>query len=322
MIALRGVIRRVSLSKAAVVNSDLEDPKESDFDPKDTKEGEWVWSGHWAFGSLPDDEVLAACKKKKRLSNKVKARPFLYKFCKVVSANDVSVPSAMAVSGRNDDDDNKGRPVFSDAGSHDSMKVSEAKDGSAAKKNYPVENLAIRVDNVPSKNEAEIMNVLNSINIEENYLIKRDKHEVPSELEIEASGVVGVDQGAVKQKSATDGNIGGNNCQKRSCVLFQPQSEESATEGGVTGQQNVTEHVLTEGMKGGGRSDIVPKEEITNKEKHLSSSFALIDGRNFIDGGFIHPKKCPVGGFWRGHFENESVSSRRMGCLFIVVFNN
>mmetsp|Transcript_9648 Transcript_9648/g.14016 ORF Transcript_9648/g.14016 Transcript_9648/m.14016 type:complete len:166 (+) Transcript_9648:139-636(+) len=150
MIALRGTIRHASRSKrssspttssTSASNSNSKDENEeskatisasasasASYDPLTAKEGEWIWTGYWAFGSLPDPAILDAYTKstmrsgagsgagirpdgssKSMAGRKRKppagVRPFVYKFQKIVDAKDVIVPSTLLVSDDDDDDD-------------------------------------------------------------------------------------------------------------------------------------------------------------------------------------------------------------------------
>ena len=133
MIALRGTIRHASRSKRSTSHTpppagtstskdgNTEPSSKSNvaasasasasYDPLTAKEGEWIWTGYWAFGSLPDPAILDAYTKstmrsgsgglradgssKSTAGRKRKppagVRPFVYKFQKIVDAKDVIV---------------------------------------------------------------------------------------------------------------------------------------------------------------------------------------------------------------------------------------
>lgn len=83
MIALRGTIKRVPKPE----NEAKTTPSKNINDPGSS---EWVWTGYWAFDSLPAPEFLEN-RKSKRPPHGV--RPFVYKFHHVEDAKDVIVPS-------------------------------------------------------------------------------------------------------------------------------------------------------------------------------------------------------------------------------------
>jgi len=108
MISLRGQIRR---SKIEPSSSSL--PNDNDtFDtatlsndspktPLHCAKGEWVWTGHWAFGTLPEviiDGRQSSGHKRRRVAG---VRAFSYKFDELVDPKDVKVPSAETFSNGN-----------------------------------------------------------------------------------------------------------------------------------------------------------------------------------------------------------------------------
>jgi len=54
-------------------------------------------------------------------------------------------------------------------------------------------------------------------------------------------------------------------------------------------------------------SEVPQHNHIVKKEEEIT--FATLEpGESFTDAGIVYPKRSPVGGCWKGYFENESVS--------------
>ena len=82
MIAIRGIIRHKDDRKSPSSSSPPPPTVSSDdtFNPLTSKQGEWTWTGYWAFGSLPPAEVLDVMGQQKKKKLPIGVRPFVYKF--------------------------------------------------------------------------------------------------------------------------------------------------------------------------------------------------------------------------------------------------
>lgn len=251
MIALRGKLRFVRNPK----KTSKDDPKQSQppqvtkdtpFTPLDTVEGQWIWTGHWAFGSLPSEkeiqDAIDATNRKPgpgRPKAPLGVRPFVYKFEKVVDAKDVIVPSSVNISASHSLDGND-----------------TDKDGAGEHSTY-----ADSEDKTKGDNE------------------NKDEHTKDAD-------------GDVKMNDETESKI-----EEKKELSENKDSKSDA--GGDTAEEktNTTDKNVDKSSLG----------EVNG------NSFADIEDGIFTDAAkSIYPEKCPIGGRWKGYFENVSRRKDRM----------
>ncbi len=135
---------------------------QTEYNPQAAQPGEWIWTGYWAFGSLPPAEVLDGIgvgvgqhKKKKPPSG---VRPFTDKFQVVKDAKDVIVPSSLMMSDEDDGENGGDGDNRNGSGGINSDNVGQ--DESDTEK-------VIKVENVESTENATKKETKNTANINE-----------------------------------------------------------------------------------------------------------------------------------------------------------
>ena len=309
MIALRGTVRHVPKKKSTHAPSQPGTiDGEINFDPNLTHEGEWIWTGHWAFGSLPDENLHTLSQRKKKPPSGV--RPFVYKFHRKSNASDIIVPSSLLASDDGGDEDDK-NSTKDEASYKDSAQEKLLFNGTGGEENDPKpfkENVCNseesnfvpgkpdkRDDNstdITLKDKASIIESDNSMNM--NLPMKSTSGECDEEVTAPQVKLVSI---PVDNKKAIVVD------QSRS-VHNNKDSVSDECNFSLTEKQNGrNHHTNQQGSK-------TTCKELTKEIAHekLACSFAF-DGKKYTDAGLeAHPKKCPVGGCWKGYFENVSVS--------------
>ena len=319
MIALRGAVRHVSQKKSA------DNPSELDIDPKDTKEGDWIWTGHWAFGSLPDEDLPVVPNRKLPLSSrKKKPHAFVYKFHHISNAKEITVPSSLVTSDDDDedenDDDEKGLEVNNDEvggpkpGSTETGEPMSLDEG--VKKEYDEQGQGEeqnskqgipheKNDSEESKNRAVDEDLPSAIADAEPNNSETAK-EGPSE---------DVNSAKVEVKSETDDlKISDDEEENRSKEQIGPVQDSETNQKHKNADEEVgpnegnSASMKQDEDKGEMQSSIDGIDSTDNQDKPVGSTFAEADGGEFTDAGLDLSKKCPIAGCWKGYFENVSVS--------------
>jgi len=236
------------------------DTTTTEFDPKSAKPGEWIWSGYWAYGSLPPDDVLDGTvrgqhhhhnqKKKKPPSG---VRPFIYKFQRVKDAKDVIVPSSLLSS--NDD--------HVDGGDSDNDENQKEK--------QQQQQLQISGDNeTTTKSNRE-----DSTKDEDSERINRSNKDE-------------------EQKT--------RNTTMNELELYQGEEKKELDE-----HHDIKQEIHEYSKDLNSTTSAIDLKDLKNSL--VGDTFATMsDGDKFTDAGETNPKTCPIGGCWKGYFENVSVS--------------
>lgn len=356
MISLRGVIRHVSVPKNITDAKPNQAPPSptsgAPFDPLSTQQGEWVWTGHWAFGNLPSEEDMdriiahghqssspaspsasGAVGPKKRGGGRkrpvVGVRPFMYKFEKIVEAKDVMVPSSLINEVEEDDveEETGGEQENIQGEVHNGANVNEASrslDGggdeggvSAAQKehneshhaekaqlsNQDNQNLVAKLENkmdvAPTNASNEKIPDMSEKGHEEKTEIIMPNNDVSSnvkEISMEVQNQQPIDLKEIPSDSAS--NRASSGTQQETSA--QKHDEKERTE--KLKEENSRASLKTAKMSG--------------------SSFAEVIGGTFTDAARTsYPDTCPIGGCWKGYFENISVRLLFFLCsLYSIAF--
>ena len=385
MISLRGTVRRVQPKGNSPNGSPRTSPvpfqpkhgaeqnTEGEYNPKLTQAGEWIWSGHWSFGQLPDFKIDP--KKKKALPAGV--RPFLYKFSTVVDAKDVVVPSSLLESSPESGEENENTKQEKSNPSEDKTDETETEkkkitekstsegngEQNDALKKEKEENMSGTTEKSTSEGNGEQNDALkketeektsgttgkptSEDDGEKNDALKKEKEENSSGGSDTGSRKKDTDHG--KEKDAADNNSDSNgdfhskevfgekhNFEPNETITTnlekqgQPASNQNiedkknqlpiskTSDEGTCSTTKGTEKEHTSKPQAKDNSREVeeenaakdPKEDVTlsNKEVERDATFA---DQPYTDAGLTtHVKKCPIGGSWKGYFENTSVSRR------------
>ena len=248
----------------------------SNFNPLDIEAGEWIWTGHWAFGSLPPAEVLENVgshhKKKKPPAG---VRPFVYKFQMVKDAKDVIVPSSLLYM---DDDDGEeeneeGGGGAEEKGQRTKQENDEGQEGKG-RTNNKVPNESIKSQDTEASTKKE--NTATVQTQEEQTLSKKNEHNEK-------------DKGDTKTKPSS---------------FIHDETKDTKK------SQKIDQE-----------SQIVPtdtaKSNVSSQQQQGESFASTGEGSKFTDGGIKYPRRCPIGGCWKGYFENVSVSYKDSTCQML-----
>lgn len=284
-------------------------------DPQSIQPGEWVWTGHWAFGSLPPSQVLDEAighhqKKKRPLSG---VRPFVYKFQHVKDAKDVVIPSLSFLGGSStrgggDDVDGEGGGRDDDNANNNKTKDEVMDDDNDSN------------DNNGNLNKAQEQS---SVNEDADELMIGEKAEVDDKMEIDVK-VASQDQcdhNDDKKKESQDkmkeselnseSELKQKENSKNDKTVIQIEEEKKELDDinidEETKEEITAEHSKNEYSNKVSTNDV--QQSSTDVPTNAGETFATIaNGGIFTDAGQTYPKVCPVGGCWKGYFENVSVS--------------
>ena len=346
MIALRGSVRHVSQKKAAT-SPNGDSATELDFNPKDTKEGDWIWTGHWAFGSLPDEEILAVSNKKLAVSNrKKKPHAFVYKFHKISNAHDITVPSSLVTSDDGGDDDEKSPEInMSKADGYVTEKEEHDPDLDCGEKGDPISSGGISKEVGIIREGNEKLPTFHGSSSSEPPVVTAVKSSMKIKTGERDTVIHGEDSGTLKFEPETKSVKN----ETKSEVVTREHMEKGELQSGKAIRGTSEEEVerqeelvssnlaLADGESSGASMEMLEKrinennatnsdvdvekgelrsskacaetvEDKEHQEKLVGSTFAVADGAEFTDAGLDLSNKCPVAGCWKGYFENVSVS--------------
>jgi hypothetical protein len=271
MIALRGTVKRVQQQESEAKAS-------SSKNANDLATGEWVWSGYWAFDSLPAPEFLEN-RKSKRPPHGV--RPFVYKFHHIEDAKHVIVPSTTL------DEDAKAEEGNRDEGEKDEKDTDMNQISSEAND---------RDENNIISNEKNSMVQSSKVLEQDTTMIDDKMMNDESDKTAENVGSVRITAlDALQEGDATLEGVGKNDNLGigNDDNVQQGKEKDSATE--------------SRERKSGEN-----KTSSSSNTPPIGSSFADVDDGIYTDGGTVYPENCPKGGCWKGYFENVSKRKDRM----------
>lgn len=357
MISLRGVIRHVSVPKNIADGKPNQAPPSpssgSPFDPLTTKQGEWVWTGHWAFGSLPplqdmdrssaqgdqtalsvSPSVSGAVGSKKRGGGRkrpfVGVRPFMYKFEKIVEAKNVMVPSSFIGESEEDDvEEETGEQQENTQGDvHNGADEGEASQLVDGDDDDDADRLELKKkrDEFYNDGENQLSNQMNETETSKLGKSVDVGHENTSEEKVADI----VEKGDDEKKERIVEDIDVTNTAKKSSMEAQQQyplamdkaSSESASnraESETNPDKNAQQHVENDCLEMSKDED---SHDSFKTAKLSGSSFAEVEGGTFTDAARAsYPDSCPIGGCWKGYFENISVRICILSVALHVVRN-
>ena len=315
MIALRGPIRRNTKTK------NKESTNASVKTPLETPVGEWIWTGFWAFGSLPQGLDHTKKSGKRAITNNG-ARPFVYKFQEVTDASTIEVPSLQQVNlpskeeeGEDNDtelpsveEDKKSskeeklleQPDIKASGSDLGNEKSEKNDNQEKKQSTESESLEQCNENSPPDTDRENQNSSVEKQVQsaekegnDNVLDEKENNKKSSEDKNENDADVN-SQNEKSQKNEGEAL----NCNKNeSIVETKPKLEEEKEE-----EKNKAKTDSNENNREEGR--------ITFASENV--------GEKYTDAGLKYSQKCPIGGCWKGYFENVSVSTQTQSVVLNI----
>lgn len=337
MIALRGKIRHKSIHKIQTANPNHAPPSSdgTPFNPLTSKDGEWIWTGHWAFGGLPDDDEIDAALSQStsgvgRKPGKRKppqgVRPFVYKFEKVVEAKDVVVPSSIDDGNEGDQEqplDQKQQKLQQQQQAQDKVqgegsisavkgegkkdKTDEEmqdvgdKDGASIKSNensssVKVEDISLSISTADHENAAPTEDAVERKTDNANNATVTKEEDADVTMEDLSKESTKDEEGAHDKPAAIATDIATDAAETNKIEVKKEESKES----GSTSNANTDANTDTDAK--------VDDVDHTHKTQN-SSTFAEVEGGTFTDAArTTYPDKCPVGGCWKGFFENVSVS--------------
>jgi hypothetical protein len=369
MIALRGNIRHQSISKTQSENLNQAPPSSNGtpFNPLTAQDGEWIWTGHWAFGSLPeDDEIHAALnlplpgvgRKPAKRKPPSGVRPFVYKFEKVVQAKDIVVPSSLGAGvsgseGEGGDDGDVEQDIEGDGeklGEQDEEEEEQEQEQEKDKKgdgtikeemNGGQEDEEMKDSNQKEeedKNKAEDTTLVPKVDAAET----ESKVSAAATTESEESTTKKEQDGDVSMAHVSQEVTNATNDDQGDAANASNEEAASSDEHPLTEVKNENEKDADadantdENTDANTDADADADADAKNNDKALpnsneinvegshtedagktntaqtGSSFAEVEGGTFTDAGRdTFPDKCPVGGLWKGFFENVSVSQRQ-----------
>ena len=274
MIALRGTIKRV----VQPPGNEAKTPPSKNINGPGS--GEWIWTGYWAFDSLPAPEVLEN-RKSKRPPHGV--RPFVYKFHHIEDAKDVIVPSTTLGDDQDIEEGNRDKEKEED------MNIDTEK----IHRNDEVNDQ--KVNDVMKKEEKSVE--------QSSEVLEQDSTNVDTEMKNDDSDKTSDNVGSDEKKEHDNSlkeDVLQKSVQLNDDTKFKNDNVEEAT---------IEKRVSKESQED--KNEENENDERTNRS-HVGSSFADIDGGVYTDGGMVHPEKCPKGGVWKGYFENVSKRKDRM----------
>ena len=327
MIAIRGIIRHKDDRKSPSSSSPPPPTVSSEdtFNPLTSKQGEWTWTGYWAFGSLPPAEVLDVMGQQKKKKLPIGVRPFVYKFQCVKDAKDVVVPSSLAH--KYDDNEQEGDEgdihidhIDDDNVVHDAdgnkNTVNKKNDDSNTNRNAlkSEKNDSVDTKTEPmSKIDSEGAECKNTNENATEVPTNMDKDEKPENETNEKIAILNVETAADENNNAMEidrpetdglGNSEKDVNPKHMALTHHQQVEEERKE-------STEQHERKDrGAKSQTPITDVTKIDLKSDAPTIGESFGTMNkGDKYTDGGKTFPKRCPLGGHWKGYFENVSVSA-------------
>lgn len=274
MIALRGKLERVKKEASTTPAAPPE------ITPPSTEE--WAWAGHWAFGAtLPDDEK--------------KWQKFIYKWEKPVAPSEVVVISltnaAAAAAAEAEAEMEEAAEAASDA-----TKESEKPKEESAKTTTTTEEETKKEETKQSTNDATKEGEKKS----EESKVETGKSEEKSKTE--EGSEKPKEEGEKKENAAEDSK-------SAPTPEASAEAKKDSTEATESQQKPERPSQKSDEKSASATTADPPTTENTeassNKRPKITFATPLSpDDPPFTDAGSKHPDKCPVGGQWKGYFEN------------------
>lgn len=343
MISLRGVIQHASVPKNSTDTKPNQAPPSASssgsplFDPLTTRPGEWVWTGHWSFGSLPPEDVIdpsavysgqsppsasppggvsGVVGSKRRGGGRKRpllgVRPFMYKFEKIVDAKNVMVPSSLI--GESEDDDGEEDIESQQENTHGdgpNTGADKAEASNSLNDDEDDDDNDTRLQS-PKKREDDVQqcDVQNQVSNQtaESLPAKQRIKNLDVDLE-NTSEDIATEKGddEKKQKINQDKEIS-------TTIEEFPMKDHSASKRAESDSKQFSdakEHDEKQGTEEVKDENL--HDESFKTDKIMSgSSFAEVEGGVFTDAARAsYPDTCPIGGCWKGYFENISLQKRK-----------
>ncbi len=305
MIALRGPIRRNTKTK------NRENSNASVKAPSTTPAGEWIWTGFWAFGSLPQGLDHTKKSGKKAINNNG-ARPFVYKFQEVTDASTIEVPSLQQANLSSKEEDEEDNDAESAVVEEDENNTKEAKLQEQPDIKVNGSDLGFEKSETNANEEKKQSKELESLD-RSNEKIAPDadeeiqgsevKNQLPSTKEVNDNvlSVIEINKKSSNEKNEND-------------VVKKKQNENSKKDTEETSDSNKNELETPIKPKLEEEKDEESKATTECNENNFDDgriTFASENaGEKYTDAGLEYSQKCPIGGCWKGYFENVSVSNQ------------